>query len=435
MKKKLLFSAMMAFAGLAVAQIPQNGLIAHFNMNGSAGYTSNVKGNAISPQNYTADSRSGGQLYPVPTPDRYNLADSASMIKYTSYQYELADVSSTKNSKLKIKKEISFGGWYMLSGYDNFNMSPLMFGVMGPTYGSYCFQGNINNGNIYMMMSSNTTNNQLIGYNISSDGSDGIDYFRHVMGTLSSDDTMRFYFQGKLVGKKKFVGDSIQYWDYANNKKYFSIGAQYTSNGWNGTGFNGAVDDIVIYDRALSASEIWTMFNNSSKCTNANAAKAGHLLRKVTNQLTVPDTITWHRDNCEFEWYANNNYGFTTKLASGSTIAISQNATYKVKVVHRATRCWYWTNDIVVTDLATNAVNNAVLNEGVVYPNPVNDQLHITGIVGLQNISVFASNGQQIFETSNTAETTINTAQWPAGMYWVKLQTNHGISTHKIVKN
>ena len=264
--KKLITSILsVIFYVSMIAQIPQNGLIAHFNCNGLQGLSSNVNGKLLSPNNYSSNTLSGGKIKPEPGPDRYNLADSAISCEFTGYHYSISKTSSIDNRPLKINKEITFGCWVMINSYNQYNLSPLVFGAFGPQYASYGFQGNFNNGYMYAMVSSNTNNNQLLGKYIANEGTGGVSYYRHLMATIGADDTFRYYYQGRQVGAMKFQGDSIKYFNHANNTPYFSIGADFTNNGWNGTGLNGSVDDVLVYDRALTPAEIWTIFNNNSK--------------------------------------------------------------------------------------------------------------------------------------------------------------------------
>lgn len=440
---KTTITSFLCLVALSLAgQIPQNGLRAYFNFNGTQGFNSNVNGNAIIPNAYTSNSRTGGSTKPSNFWNRYNEADSAGYFDYTSYQYELADNGSVKNSRLKIKKEITFGGWMVLYGYDQFNVTPILFGVWGPVYSSYGLQGNVNNGNIYMFMSSDKENNQPLTVNIGQEGSQAPEYYHHVMGTLASDDTMRLYFQGRLVAKRKFNGDSIKYFDYSNGKQYFSMGADYNSNGWSGTGFLGGLDDVLIYDRALSSQEIWTLFNNSSKCKNNTGVRSGQLFRNNqngTSYLTMTDTTVWHNDECEFEWYANNNYGLTTKKSGGKTISITQNATYKVKVVHRATRCWYWTNEVVVTDLAGGTNHAFTANaEGLkIGPNPAEDKLVIKSEQNIKSINVCTADGKNIAldKVVTDNEYLINTNSWKPGIYLISIDFGNHKAARKIIKN
>lgn len=440
--KTTITSILCLAALIASAQIPQNGLVAHFNCNGAIGLNSNVNGNIIQPNNYSSNTTSGGKTKPLPGPDRFNFTDSALTCEYTGYHYSMNYKSGgVNNTALRIKKQITFGCWILVNGGNQFNMSPLVFGAFGPQYASYAFQGNLNNGNIYAMVSSNTANNQSLGRNISNEGTGGVTYYRHLMATIGADDTFRFYFQGKQVGAAKFQGDSIKYFNHSTSNPYFSIGADFTNNGWNGTGFNGSVDDVLIYDRALTPQEIWTLFNNSSKCTISNAAKPGHLWREQsgsTHLLTVADSLLWHRDDCEFEWYANGNYGLTTKMASGKSIAITKNGTYKAKVIHQATRCWYWTNDIVVTNLSggSSSVNPVSTDLYSMYPNPAKNNLTITAAAKISGITIVAADGkvaQSLLNSTKTSET-LDIASLKSGLYFVRLTIGDKTVTQRLIK-
>lgn len=441
MKKIITSVFSMAIAAALAGQIPQNGLVAHFDCNGIVGTNSNKNGNIIQPNNYSSNTLSGGKTKPVPGLNRYNETDSSLTCEYTGYHYNMNyKQSGVNNTALKIKKQITFGCWVMLNGYNQYNLSPLVFGAFGPQYASYAIQGNLNNGNFYVMVSSNLAVNQKIGINLSNEGTGGTIYFRHIMATIGADDTLRMYYQGKQTGAIKFLGDSIQYYNHANSNPYFSIGADFVNNGWNGTGLDGSVDDVVVYDRALSKEEIWTLFNNSNKCTNSYAAKPGHLNRSLSGSvhlLKMADSTVWHNDNCEFEWYKDGQYGLTTKRASGNTISITKNGTYKVKVVNQATRCWYWTNEIVVTDLNNSNGLRSMENSQVrIYPNPSQNIINVTGIKFIDEISIIETNGKTAISLKNvnSKDCQIDISSLSSGVYLVQIKSDNTCSTQRLIK-
>lgn len=439
MKRISTFSMVVCLAAVAMAQIPQNGLVAHFNLNGQAGFSSTVQGKTINPNNYTSDTKTGGATKPGNMQDRYSETDSAAYFAYTSYQYAMEDLSGNSNSLLKLKRPMSFGAWVLMVTPDfTYNQYPILFGAIGPSDVTYGFQINLSsNPAVYMVLNSNSTLNSL-GRNIGSDPYGSVSDFRHVMGTWDTDDTMRFYYQGKLVGQKKFSGDSLKYEKQTNNHYYFAMGGQFTSNGWNGRCFNGALDDVVLYNRALSATEIWNLFNSTSKCTNSNNAKSGHLYQTVyagKDILQIADSTTWHNDQCEFDWYLNNTYAFTTYGYAQSRAALSQNGTYKVKVINKSTRCWYWTNDVVVTNQGgTNATITFANAHISVYPNPVENLLHISAAETIRSIQIVNAIGEIVYQKQGAATESIDTRDWSSGIYTILAVTDNGTASSRVIK-
>lgn len=441
---KSIFTAMMLgiIGNNILAQIPQNGLIAHFDCNGSNGTTSQKNGKTMWPNNYSSNSRTQGKIAPAPAMDRHGQEDSALGFEYTGYHYNLNHVDNyTDNRGLKIKKQITFGCWVLVTGYDQYNMSPLVMGAFGPSKASYAIQGNLYNGNFYALISTNTAENQNLSVNVASEGTSGIEYYRHIMATVSSDDSFKLYYQGRLVAASKLTGDSIKYFNHSNGNPYFSLGADFINNGWNNTGFNGRVDDVLIYDRALTAAEIWNLFNTTKNCKNRSDPRSNHLLRGLSSQqhlLSVADTTLWHNDQCEFEWYKNGNIGMTSKKSSGNTISITQNGNYKVKVIHQASRCWYWTNEISVTDLGnSNRVIEMEQINAALFPNPAENSIQITADQIIDEVGIWGIDGKEKMTGIRIAgmQGAIDISSLPTGVYFVKIKSGNSWSTQRLIKN
>lgn len=97
-------------------------------------------------------------------------------------------------------------------------------------------------------------------------------------------------------------------------------------------------------------------------------------------------------------------------------------------------------NPAIVTNTATTTVIEMLgvkknqLAVAKLYPNPVIDQLHIAVQQGdLQSVNVYDLNGRLCLTSTNA--TVINTQVLGAGMYFVKVTTNAGMATYKIMKH
>lgn len=82
------------------------------------------------------------------------------------------------------------------------------------------------------------------------------------------------------------------------------------------------------------------------------------------------------------------------------------------------------TSSLSTTDVAASAVQ--------VYPNPVEDILHIKGSRNAQ-VSVYTMAGQQVF-TGAATNGQVNLSSLSKGVYIVKIEADGNVSTHKIVK-
>jgi hypothetical protein len=83
-------------------------------------------------------------------------------------------------------------------------------------------------------------------------------------------------------------------------------------------------------------------------------------------------------------------------------------------------------------------INSVPSTEAVLYPNPVSEELHITGHSKIINIIITDLNGRQILVKNDSAmgnSQTIRTSHWAKGIYFVRLTTEDGMKACKVVKN
>lgn len=69
-----------------------------------------------------------------------------------------------------------------------------------------------------------------------------------------------------------------------------------------------------------------------------------------------------------------------------------------------------------------------------VFPNPVTDELFIKSPDIIDRLSLFDANGRIIFEGKAKPVFKINTANWPKGVYFIRIYANGRIQTEKILK-
>lgn len=91
-------------------------------------------------------------------------------------------------------------------------------------------------------------------------------------------------------------------------------------------------------------------------------------------------------------------------------------------------------------DFATPVVNVKQPNHVSIFPNPVNDVLHIHFAVSFgsgTNIILYSSVGQLLVRKDISSETDLdlNVSKFPAGTYWVKLESGNGLrETMPVIK-
>lgn len=70
------------------------------------------------------------------------------------------------------------------------------------------------------------------------------------------------------------------------------------------------------------------------------------------------------------------------------------------------------------------------------FPNPVKNELFITNLNNVTSVEIINSKGQllQRFDAGLTSELQVDTSRWSSGIYYVKIKSNEGVRTEKIIK-
>ena len=91
-----------------------------------------------------------------------------------------------------------------------------------------------------------------VQHSISADSTISVGQWYHVAATIDSSYNMKLYVNG------------VQQTATANSGSMYNSGTYIAmSDSSAGAPFNGTIDDVRIYNRALSASEIWRLYNGA----------------------------------------------------------------------------------------------------------------------------------------------------------------------------
>ena len=90
--------------------------------------------------------------------------------------------------------------------------------------------------------------------------------------------------------------------------------------------------------------------------------------------------------------------------------------------------------NIVIQDAVLSLDDNII--EGFsLYPNPVNDRLHLNAIDAINNISIYNLLGQEVMSSRpEVSNTEVDMSNLPTGMYIVKVKVGEQLGTYKVVK-
>lgn len=155
------------------------------------------------------------------------------------------------------------------------------------------------------------------------------------------------------------------------------------------------------------------------------AKRTGNLLEFMYENINLPDSTANEA--------ASHGY-ITYRIKPKSTAAVGD-------VFLNSAGIYFDFNPAIVTNtVTTEIIENLGINENdmystILYPNPVKNKLYISINTGdtLQNISVYDNSGRLCHTTINP-DSSIDLHALPAGLYFVKVTTQKGVFSHKVIK-
>jgi len=337
----------------------QNGLIGNFPFNGNANDESVNGKNAIV---------NGATL----TTDRFGTANSA---------YNFDGIASGMQSPGFLTgqlTQLSFSVWIMpnqfysnsdnvpftifvgqnstLGGYSDLIGRRDFYGVF--PFGSYTY---VNYGNQYDCPASLTTTlNPNSWY--------------HLVA-IRDGATMRFYVNGILEGTNTYTSVP-DFWDQ------LSIGAYYSTDQPAMWFYNGKIDDIHVYNRAINDQEIQALYNIRQISFDNQTVKAGRTIEipiKTTDLQLADNFISYqfdyNYDNTQLEYVG---YDLAGTIAIGGNVTINTTGNNKLTVGYTTQTALQGAGDII-------KLKFRVLDSGTISPTITNFKFNETPIVNITN--------------------------------------------------
>jgi hypothetical protein len=244
-------------------------------------------------------------------------------------------------------------------------------------------------------------------------------------------------------------------------------------NNWSsGSYFNGFLDDIGIWNRALSPQEISDLYN-STICVNdltispsINSIQTGNTANFTATTSDANSTFTWQSDFGQ-GYVTLNDYGNYSGTSS-NTLSISNvqlaNHNQPIRAISSNTNCTDTSNaasiqiadtcittvfDTLLTTVTDTLVINTTLsllppnneNTILIYPNPASDHITIDNgnyaAMAGYTIKIENNAGQQVFQSAvNQPQFYIDLSTWSGnGLYFIHLidPQNNTVTIRKIV--
>ncbi len=311
---------------LSLSQLPVAGINSNYKFNGNANDEENNNPGTL-------------RGTPLQTTDRFNIAGSAYNFN-GSYQYV-----STSNA-FNNPNNFTISVWFKTTTTSGGKLIGFGSSITGLStrYDRHIYMNNT--GQIYFGVYPSTvvTVNSALSYND--------DKWHLATATLSSAG-MILYVDGAQVGSNSATTAGENY------SGYWRIGFD-NCNGWTSQPssfyFNGKIDDVLIYNRALTAAEINTLYNTPDGAGNNGPVCSGSLL--TLSAKTIPGaTYSWTGPNGFSSSSQNPSFTYTAANAGLYTLQVTSSGCTETAytTVSSTTSDGQWTGNIS-TDWAD--VNN-----------------------------------------------------------------------------
>ena len=244
-----------------------------------------------------------------------------------------------------------------------------------------------------------------------------VNVWTHYVGTYSGQ-VMRFYKNGVLVG-------TLNYTHTGTTQANLPL---YVGRGVSGTYFNGVLDDIGVWSRALSDAEIGALYTGG--CPDLVAAQPANAQVNLGGLALF--SVTTNTSPASYQWQTDQGLGFQNVPNGGQYIgATGPNLTVTNTTLAnngQAFRCRIASGSCVDTSsVAVLTVNNTIgtpeltAQAGLaVFPNPVNDQLMVQceeDLAGTAFLLTDQAGRVVLAGTLGGTSTRLQLATLPAGVY------------------
>ncbi|MBK7958355.1 MAG: T9SS type A sorting domain-containing protein [Bacteroidetes bacterium] len=370
----------------AIAQIPQNGLVAFYPLDN----------NALDdgPNKYHGDTNST-----ITTGDHLNRPGRA--IEFSAANGGNAIMNFSKADKMKFKNKFTISFW-MYIPTAQINQYPTMLILTSQGVNKYGMTFNLVGVNPYAGAVLSTIGG---GDNKYVNVAPLAPLANRWIHTVLVYDSINFSLYGDtvLLNSRSMTGDV----KLGPSDSLLTLGG----------GINGRIDDLAFYNRALSKSEIKALFldTTSKMCTLHSATISG------TSSLLTASA------GAKYQWLRNDTI---IPGANAQSYAPTSSASYSC-IVYNLAGCDAVSNSVMTVGKITTSINQ-IENALRIYPNPVVDVLNIASDLAVKSITIFDLNGMLI--TSNTNQATINFNSLHTGIYIAEIKTENGIIRKMITK-
>ena len=247
--------------------------------------------------------------------------------------------------------------------------------------------------------------------------------------------TWKFYFDGALIHTFGPAGNT------GTQNANLRFGAENNGFPTGGANFKGNLDDIGLWNRALTQQEITSLYQG---CSNTITYQSGN--QSVNVNATAQFVVTTSSSTATYQWQQNSGTGYANLSNFGQYLGVT-NDTLTISNVtllqnNYGYRCLI--NDNGCLDTTTTAILTVINNTGianlntensiVIYPNPAKEMITIETSIPYVVVSISNVLGQEVINKQKTKIINIETLK--NGIYFIQLFDESGkvLKKEKFVK-
>jgi Pentaxin family. len=406
------FSFLLSVTLSLSSQVPTKGLVLYLPLNGSAKDSTSFANNGT---NYGA----------TPVTDRFGRANKAMYFDGTSR----IEVPSSSSLNLVNNKTLSC--WLYIPSTVSLNLYPTLISKPEPLYSAtYNLQLNETSGytsdlryKFDYYFASSYSHYQVYSKQLYTNYKDK---WLHIVASYDSlSGYSKIYFNG-MISDSIYIGKKTA--NSSTTPLYIGCGGQFTSSNGYKTCFTGKMDDVRLYNRAITKDEVYQLYMEG-QCTNS--------IKSDTTTYSV-STESFKSISPKFQFLKTDT--LKTKVGGCDSI-INRYAKFEYNPNGCTT-----TNSISVTDTLVikltlseiKTTNNT--NTIKIYPNPAKDQVNIdfgdfTKMPGYLMLIRNAVGSAVFFSTISQNLSTVDIKSWAPGIYAVQIFNSSSIlvDTRKII--
>ncbi|MFW5704829.1 MAG: LamG domain-containing protein [Nanoarchaeota archaeon] len=156
------------------------------------------------------------------------------------------------------------------------------------------------------------------------------DYNRwyHLVGTYKNSDSISLYLDGVLLSQNYSLGDELSTLENALNLNLY-LGT-HDNNNFDGRIFNGSIDEVAIYEKALTSTEVSRLYNSKkAEFIEINSGISGESIEfdGVDDYLKI-DNLRLNSDQLSVSFWTKNYYDFSDDIESIMEFSSNFNNNY-----------------------------------------------------------------------------------------------------------